>query len=146
MNKLGVLPCITLYQPWATWIIRGWKTIETRTHHRFSSLNNRRILIHAGQKTDDSPLTTQNPYLTKEQILYNPDEVINGYILGSAFVRDFKPLYESHSKDALIDCRYTQRYGLFLTNIEKFDTPILCKGEMGIWYFDLELNQKIKIK
>src|SRR5690242_4550408 len=82
----NILPVITLYQPWATWIMREWKTIETRTHARFACLLHKTILIHAGQKTDDSHLTVQNPYLTREQIIFNPDEVINGAILGSVYV------------------------------------------------------------
>lgn len=47
-----IYPVITLYQPWATWIMRGWKTIETRTHNRFACLDHKTILIHAGKITD----------------------------------------------------------------------------------------------
>lgn len=86
MNE-NIYPVITLYQPWATWIVRGWKTIETRTHNKFACLIGKTILIHAGQKTDASAIN--NPYLTKEQLLYNPDEVINGYILCSTHVKSF---------------------------------------------------------
>jgi hypothetical protein len=142
-NKM-IFPVITLYQPWATWIMREWKTIETRTHNRFKSLNGTTILIHAGATTDGSELTTRNPYLTTQQILQDPDEVINGHILGSAFVFDFKLLNESHSEAALIDCKYTQRWGLFLENVHRFGVPIPVKGEMGIWYFDINTMQKVK--
>lgn len=139
-----IYPTITLYQPWATWIVRGWKTIETRTHDRFKGLKGKTILIHSGMRTDDSDLTVKNPYLTKEQILFNPDEVVNGYILGKAFVYEFRKLEEWHSKPALIDCKDTIRYGLFLNNIQQFHTPIPCKGEMGIWYYDMENKCKVK--
>lgn len=140
-----ILPVITLYQPWATWIMRGWKTIETRTHSRFAILNGSDILIHAGQKTDDSDLTVKNPYLTHEQIIYNPDEVVNGFILGKATVDNTKWLNENHSKRALIDCGdiNVPRFGLFLSSIEKFETPIPVKGNMGIWYYDLTNKQKV---
>lgn len=137
-----IYPAITLYQPWATWIVRGWKTIETRTHARFSSLKGKTILIHSGQKTDEWGI--HNRYLTQEQILAKPEEMINGYILGAAYVYDFKLLDHSHSKDALIDCGNFTRYGLFLKDIEKFDSPIECKGEMGIWYYDMENKCKVK--
>lgn len=135
-----ILPVITLYQPWATWIIRGWKTIETRTHNRFACLNHKTILIHAGQRTDADAIN--NAYLTKEQIMYEPDEVINGFILGSAYVDATGLLCgdDYENKAALI---YTMdRYGLFLKNIEKFKEPIPVKGEMGIWYYDLENKKK----
>lgn len=76
-----IYPSITLTQPWATWIIRGWKTIETRTHNRFACLDKKTILIHAGMTTDKS--AANNPYLTKDQLMYNPDEMVNGFILGN---------------------------------------------------------------
>lgn len=140
----NILPVITLYQPWATWIMREWKTIETRTHSRFSSLLQKNILIHAGQKTDDSDFAVNNPYLSKEQILHNPDEMINGFILGTAYVYDFSRLSDIDSKKSLIDCDSYVRFGLFLKDIKKFDVPIPVKGEMGIWYFDMNKMEKVK--
>lgn len=32
------IKCISMWQPWAWWVMRGWKTIETRTHNRFKGL------------------------------------------------------------------------------------------------------------
>jgi len=136
-----IYPVITLYQPWATWIMRGWKTIETRTHERFACLNGKTILIHAGKLTDVNAVN--NPYLTEDQILLNPDEMVNGYILGSAYVADYSKLLTFNSKDALIEC-ITTRYGLFLDQIDRWETPIPEKGEMGIWYFDTDLKMKVK--
>ncbi len=136
-----IYPVITLYQPWATWIMREWKTIETRTHNRFGCLLGKTILIHAGMNTDADAIN--NPYLTKEQLVYEPEEVVNGYILGSAFVKSFGKLSSAHSQKALIDCEKTDRWGLYLSNIDKFKEPIPVKGEMGIWYFDFNKMQKV---
>lgn len=141
MEKENILPVITLYQPWATWIMRGWKTIETRTHDRFKSLDGKTVLIHAGQKTDASAINNQ--YLTKEQLLHNPDEVINGFILGSAYVQYLGCLDPMDSVNALIECE-TLRYGLLLESINVFTEPIPVKGEMGIWYYDLVNKMKVK--
>lgn len=138
----NIYPVITLYQPWATWIIRGWKTIETRTHNKFASLAGKRILIHAGLTTDAEAI--KNPYLTKEQLLLNPDEVVNGFILGSAFVKLSRPLEGFHSKPSLIDCGTVKRFGLFLTDVERLNEPIKESGEVGIWYYDLEAKKKVK--
>ncbi len=140
----NILPAITLYQPWATWIMREWKLIETRTHSRFACLKNQTILIHAGKTTDGSEFATKNPYLSFEQIILNPDEVINGCLLGTAYVDDFKLLNDQYSKEALIDCGTVKRYGLFLKNIVKFEKAIPVKGEVGIWYYDMK--RKIKVK
>ena len=136
------MPTITLYQPWATWIIRGWKPIETRTHNRFMCLKGKWILIHAGKTTDANAIN--NPYLSKDQLAQSPEEIINGYILGAAFVSDFKALDKRHSKDALIDCGNVQRFGLFLNNVYRLMEPIPVLGEMGVWYFNLETKQKVK--
>jgi len=144
MTNSNILPVITLYQPWATWIMRLWKWIETREHDRFKGLKGKRILIHAGLRTDGSHLTTRNPYLTQSQILYKPDEIINGFILGSAYVDDVGWLDGSHSKKALIDCENTKRYGLFLDGIKPLEVPIAEKGEMGIWYYDVVDMKKVK--
>lgn len=145
IDRHTVFPVITLYQPWATWVIREWKPIETRTHNRFACLKGHWVLIHAGAKTDDSELTRRNPYLTKEQIIYKPDEVVNGAILGMAYCHDWGLLNINHSKAALIDCGppFT-RYGNFLKEIVIFPEPIPEKGELGIWYYDLLQRKKVK--
>lgn len=136
-----IYPVITLYQPWASWIIRGWKTIETRTHNRFAILKDKDILIHAGLMTDKNAI--DNPYLTREQLMRNPEEIINGYILGRVHVYRTALLDYTDSKAALIDCSNIDRYGLFLQLKQTFD-PIPVKGEMGIWYYDLDNKQKVK--
>lgn len=145
MNEANVFiyPVITLYQPWATWIMLGWKIIETRTHNRFQSLLHKNVLIHAGQQTDLSAWDN-NPYLTEEQLQERTLIRPNGAILGSAYVDACGWLCgdDFENKSALIET--TNRYGLFLKNISPFDKPIPCKGEMGIWYYDLYNKRKVK--
>jgi hypothetical protein len=48
MSETEFLLVITLKQPWATWVLWGWKIVETRLHNQFGSLMNKRIGIHAG--------------------------------------------------------------------------------------------------
>ena len=50
------MKAISLWQPHASWVAMGWKTIETRTHDRFKSLAGRRIAVHAAQKVDTAAL------------------------------------------------------------------------------------------
>lgn len=133
-----ILPVITLYQPWATWIADGLKTIETRTHNRFGCLLGKSILIHAGQTTDG--LALPNPYLNGREY----SEPINGVILCVAYVKRFGKLSDFHSKMAMIDCNTVERFGLYLTDIVKLKEPIPVKGEMGIWYFDTDKKEKVK--
>lgn len=124
-----IYPVLTMYQPWASWVIDQVKVIETRTHNKFRKLKGQTILIHAGLTNDDSVST---------------EDIVFGAILGSAFVYDTGPLNKTHERGACIECESVQRYGLLLNNIIKFDTPIPVKGEMGIWYFDLENKVKAK--
>lgn len=141
-----VYPVITLYQPWAIWIARGWKLIETRLHDRFKCLEGKRILIHAGKTTDNSDTVIHNPYLSIDQLAYHAhrkEEVLNGYIIAECRVETTGWLGISHSKKALIDCGSVNRFGLFLNEIMMVE-PIKVDGGMGIWYFDTELMQKVK--
>lgn len=135
---MKILPVITLYQPWAIWVADALKTIETRTHNRFGCLLNKTILIHAGMTTDKNALP--NPYLNGREY----SEPINGVILCSAFVKAVGKLSDIHSENAMIDCGTVERFGLYLKDVEKFDTPIPVKGEMGIWYFDLDSKAKAR--
>ena len=136
----NILPVITLYQPWATWIMRGWKTIETRTHSRFSCLKGQRILIHSSK----TMATLSNPYLTLEQLASKPEMgLVTGCILGSAYVKDFRLLNGSDSEDALIDCK-GRLWGLFLEDIERWKYPIPEKGSQGIWHYDVDNSIKVR--
>jgi len=133
--RIDKLPVITLWQPWAQWIMLGWKTIETRTHSRFASLENKIIYIHAGGKWDKSALNLARPYLTKEQIEQTIDIIpMKSAIICSAHISKFDLLNNTHSKDALIECN-TERWGLFLNDIKQIE-PIYCKGSQGIWYYN----------
>jgi hypothetical protein len=120
----------------------GDKSIETRTHNRFRSLLGKRIGIHAGMSTDTS--AWDNPYLSKKEKAMKMEDLLHGVVLGTAFVYDFQLLNKSHSKMALVDCGSTQRWGLFLNEINVFNKPVPAKGEMGIWYFNLKTKLKVK--
>ncbi len=134
------LPVITLWQPWAQWVMLGWKTIETRTHSRFASLEGKRIGIHVGQRWDSEAFTTAAPYLSTQRLLETRrnEEAwrkLAGLIVATADVQDHRLLLPYDSKAALIEC-YTTRYGLVLENLRT--TAIKAQGKQGLWYFDLE--------
>lgn len=156
MNLAAIFPVITLYQPWANWIMDREKLIETRTHQRFKCLKGQTILIHAGQHLDkdawrageivataDQLVNISNRY-TQIQKLGSAFKGPYGVILGSAYVYDFLPLTKEHEIRAMIECTSIQRYGLFLDRIEPFKEPIKATGSMGIWYYDLANQQKVK--
>lgn len=129
---------ITLLEPWASFILWGWKKIETRTHDRFRNLNGQRIAIHAALTFDN--VSDYSAYLDVNQKRFLKGIFETGYfgesrgkILCTVQVYDYKLLWNLHSQPALIDCERTKRYGLFLRNITKIQNPIPTKGHQGIF-------------
>lgn len=49
---MTLLPCISIHQPWASFIAHGIKRTEGRTHTRFANLVGKRIAIHATKTWD----------------------------------------------------------------------------------------------
>jgi hypothetical protein len=76
------------------------------------------------------------PYLRPEWFSRTKEFLrVGGGIICTAMVDDFIKLDWSFSKGALIDCELTERYGLFLSDIQHPEF-IPCKGKQGIWYCD----------
>jgi len=123
----------------------GYKTIETRVHSRFAGLAGKRIAIHAGMKLDPDAFA-----LAKLQVsdtvfaVCSQVKPIFGAIICTAFVNHVGWLDETHSVAAMINCKDTFRFGLFLTDIEVLKVPIPCKGKMGI--FETEICESELIK
>lgn len=134
------LPVISLWNPWAIWVAKGWKTIETRTHSRFKSLIGKRIGIHAVVKWDKNALETAAPYLVlpRKQMTANWLKV-GGSLIATAHVDDHRLLHGGDSVKALIDCWDTLRYGLILSDIQVLKESIPMKGRQGIWYVEVDL-------
>jgi hypothetical protein len=129
------LPVITLWQPWATWVMAGWKTIETRTHPRFACLVGQRIGIHAGLHWDQDAIRLAQPYLTNEQVDVTKKYLrIGGGIIGTVKVTMHRELHAEDSPAALINCEHTRRWGLFLVE-PRIIEAIPVRGKQGIWIY-----------
>jgi len=148
---------ITLWQPWASFIAFGWKSIETRTHNKFESLKGNRIAIHAGKNWDKDWWILTADYLDLDQkrkidLMKIENKIPFDKIICSCFVKDYKiPLTNEDEIKALIECK-TTRAGLILTDVVEFHTPttpvkekhLTAKGSpaekichQGIWNYDL---------
>jgi hypothetical protein len=134
MSDPEFLLVITLKQPWATWVLWGWKIVETRIHNRFGSLLNKRIGIHAGLTMDHQAIVAAAPYLTPAQMRRSVEhQHVCGALLCTAFVHRYaKYVPASCSKHALIGC-YVPRSGLWLGEVQPFTPPIPMRGHQGIW-------------
>jgi ASCH domain. len=140
---MAKMNAISLYQPWASWIAEGIKTVETRTHDRFRSLVGQRIAIHAGLKTDPIAWLTARLFLTnqKREAAFKiwtgnfPTGAIvcTAYVSGFSWIGQDGGVRKRCEGEALIDCHDTERCGLWLEGIHKLEKPIPCKGRQGIF-------------
>lgn len=145
-----IMPVISLWMPWAEWVILEWKRIETRKHYRFASLVGKRVAIHAALKWDEQALevggaNSARPWLSeyqlnKTQTLFESRKRMGGNVLGTVEVHRIQPLDETHSEAALIDCSpFQKRVGLFLDDVQVLH-PMPMKGKQGIWYADIPVE------
>lgn len=150
-REAELMPCISLWQPWAQFIALGWKTIETRTHSRFASLVGRRIAIHASQTWDKNWQAAAGPWLTGQQIDQVQGNWPRGTIVCTANVDIHRALNNGDSQAALIDCSVTfpidfdgiphpRRYGLYLSHLKPTLPPFTqITGKQGIFYIPAAL-------
>lgn len=130
------LEVISLWQPWATWVLWGWKIIETRTHPRFAGLCGKRIGIHAAKRWDDNAFTLAAPYLSSQQIAKTlVFQHAKGELICTAYVTRYSSrLVRTDEKDALIECQTRHRTGIWLDRLAPFSPPIPMIGRQGIWH------------
>lgn len=153
------MKAISLHEPYASFIMLGWKTIETRLHDKFRSLENQKIIIHRTQTFIMPHQADYFQYMSKEQ----QDQFVNYWkketgenvnklkkltpkILGTVEVYKFDLLNESHSKLAMVDCKHTKRFGLFLRRPKEFINQIEFKGRQGIFYIRFDIMRTLEYK
>jgi hypothetical protein len=133
------IPIISLWMPWANWVMLGWKKIETRTHERFAGLAGKRIGIHATQKWDDTALEAAKNYLTYDQYEKSQNFLrIGGAILGTVGASAHRLMQPRDAQWALIECSTVKRYGLCLYAPRVIEA-IPANGKQGIWYYGRNL-------
>jgi hypothetical protein len=123
---------LSLWQPWASLIYDGHKTIETR---HWEMLHRGPLAIHAAKKVDRCACATFG---------YNPDTIARGAVLCIVSVQGcvrFPHLYAP--PDAYGD--FTEgRFGILMTMLEKFSEPIPAVGHQGIWNWERSLAKGAK--
>lgn len=134
MNKVRV---ISVQQPYAQMICLGIKQVETRhitTNYRGE------LYIHASLSYSKylRKLTGQEPF---NQYIKSHLDLPTGCIIGKVIVGDSLPVEQlmpiiSQQEKQMGDYR-DGRYGWLLRNPELLAKPIPCKGQLGIWYYEL---------
>ncbi|MBQ8659385.1 MAG: ASCH domain-containing protein [Bacilli bacterium] len=127
------MKALTVKQPWAQLIVDGYKKYEFRG---WKTKYRGKILIHAGMS------------LEKDMMLrfkdYNLDCML-GAIIGEAelvdcILVDSKFNEELRNADPIVYGRsnHTETYAWKLENVIKYDAPIFCKGQLGLWNYDVD--------
>lgn len=136
------MKAISLLQPWATLVVLGVKTIETRswgTRHRGE------ILIHASQGKAGSIFTNELPF---KKYIPEFSKLPFGAIIGQATITDVVRINELGLTDEVMN-RLTMeekafgdysegRYAWLLQDCIKFDNPIPARGSLSIWDYPME--------
>lgn len=128
---------LTLWQPWATWVAWGWKTIETRLHDRFAKLEGHVLAIHAALVWDKQGISAARPYLTPERLaktyeLLKDPKCPRGAVVCLTSVKRYAITERTDAACALIECD-TPRYGLWLGEVFPVEPPYRCTGRQGIF-------------
>jgi len=111
---------ISVWQPWASLIAAGVKTVENRSRPtRYRG----RVLIHAGQRVDGEALAVVDDLLREAGI--DPTDWPHGALVGCATLVDCV----TESEDEFFE----GPYGYILEDAVTFDNPIPARGQLGLY-------------
>lgn len=128
------MKAISLWQPWASLIACGAKTIETRSWPAPSTVVGARIAIHAAKTKQGIWLATSDEDLIGELIeLFpeGPDLLPRGALVATAVVEASLPV-ERLDPDVYGDFS-PGRCGWILSGIEALAEPIPWRGRQGVF-------------
>jgi activating signal cointegrator 1 len=144
------LRVLTLYQPWASLIALGAKTIETRP---WSTSYRGPLAIHAGKTTEYFDLCFDEPCRSTLVAggITNTGDLPLGAIVAVCDLVDVrstngeKPGTRADWLNDLSECNAafggfdTDRFGWFLENIRPVNPPVPAVGKHGLWSMDRAL-------
>lgn len=133
------MKCISLWQPWASLMALGHKTIETRSRR----INYRGPLaIHAANKL----IVPDDPEFKEALIEFNinPDELPCGAIVG---VCDLVNCFQIQKGDTFYILKAEElfgdwtpgRFAWVTCNMRKLENPIPCRGRQGLFECEVEI-------
>lgn len=124
---------LTIKQPWATLIMKGYKRFEFRS---WQTKYRGDLLIHARKGIDKEAMKRLSKYL--------PKELPVGKILGKVTLVDcvkispeFKEMLLRENEDIYTDSSFKENYGWQLEDVHVFNEPIDAKGHLSLWEYDI---------
>lgn len=126
------MKCMSIQQPWACVIVRGWKTIENRTW-RYPPGYRGPVLIHAGKTLDSTGLndiaSIDFPtYTLIQEIDGLAPERSMGAIIGGAILTDVLPVRARCGSKW-----YMGDFGFVFEMPVVFKEPIPLRGQLGLF-------------
>lgn len=124
---------LTIKQPWAELIINGYKKYEFRG---WKTKYRGKILIHAGMSLEKDMMIRFKDY----NLDYTLGAIIGEADLVDCILVDKKFNEELRNIDPIVYGRsnHVENYAWKLENIIKYDEPIPCKGQLGLWNYDVD--------
>jgi activating signal cointegrator 1 len=143
MGKLVSIRVITLKQPWAYLFASGFKQNETRS---FATSFRGELYIHSSQKIDFNDLELLHDDKHFKKCIPDRSVLIQGAIIGKVNIVDCVPTeklsndhyfkdttkYVNNQEWAFGDYR-ENRFAWIGKDHKMLDTPIHCRGMLGIW-------------
>lgn len=125
---------LTLKQPWATLVAEGIKKYEFRS---WKTNYRGKVLIHAGVGIDKKEMDK-----FKELNLSYPSK----RIIAVVEIEDCLELNDKLNKKIVAENnivygnKYRNGYAWKLSNIKKLDIDKNIKGQLGLWNYDIDIN------
>lgn len=121
---------LTIKEPWATLIIKGYKKYEFRS---WKTKYRGKILIHAGLSIDKNNVSKFNNY----NLEYSQGQIIGEAKLVDCILVDESLQKELQEKDILVyGNNNIGKYAWKLENVVKYDKKEKIKGKLGLWNYD----------
>ena len=137
------IPCLSLWQPWASLVVQGHKRIENRTWPPPAWIIGKQLWIHAAKRFDaagSKALAEEAPDLA-EVIAECSCDCPGGALLGSVTVVGCaswhqRPLglTQEQDLDATFDPWFCGPWGWVLTDARVLEVPQALRGRQGIWW------------
>ena len=134
------MKALSIRQPWAWLIVKGFKDIENR---QWPTKFRGRIYVHTGKTMD---VNVPGMSVTEDWILdrlnnhqrfqYHLQPKVRGAIIGEVDIVDCVTTSDS--------CWFEGKYGFVLANPVAYEKPLPCKGMLGL--FEVKNGQTQDIK
>lgn len=141
------MQALSLMQPWASLVVMGIKTIETR---RWQTGHRGPLLIHASQRKAGAIITAEPP-IARHIPHFN--KLPFGCIIGQATLTNIVLLQHVHLSPIDIATQSLElnafgdetgnRYAWLLEDAVSFDQPVPARGHLHLWDYPIESREQL---